>query len=65
MPRITPEDIRQMSVEGLRAAAAKRLEELCGPLARADLEARVDKAVAEELEELEGKKRGREGGRRR
>lgn len=54
-----------MSAEELRAAAAKRLEELCGPLARADLEARVDKAVAEELEELEGKKRGREGGRRR
>lgn len=29
MPRFTPEDIRRLSVEELRARAAKRLEELC------------------------------------
>lgn len=61
MPRITPEDIRRMSAEELRAAAARRLEELCGPPAREDAEAQADRVVAEELEEL--RKRG--GGRRR
>jgi len=64
LPRITPEDIRRMSVEELRAAAAKRLEELCGPLAPEERQARVDKMVAEELEELAGRKRGGGGGRR-
>lgn len=67
LPRITPEDIRRMSIEELRAAAAKRLEELCGPLTpeeRQERQARVDKMVAEELEELAGRKRGG-GGKRR